>query len=94
MNYCINCKHNERELWCKAPSNGISPVTGKPNPAFASVNRGTSVLAKCGPDGLNFEQKPPPPMYFFDEDLRSHIEKTVSVSGFIHVIYQYFGRKP
>lgn len=77
MNLCINCKHNERELWCKSPSNGISPVTGKPNPVFASVNRGTSVLAKCGPDGLNFEQKAQVPQ-----------------GGFLHTVYQYFGRKP
>jgi len=82
MKFCIDCKHNERELWCKSPANGVSPITGTAQLAFSGVNRGTSVLAKCGPDAVNFEPKATP-----------HVAIRVSASGFLHTVYQYFGKK-
>ena len=80
MNLCVDCKHSERELWCKSPANGVSLVTGKAQVAFAGVNRGSSVLAKCGPDAVHFEPKATP-----------CVTTTISPSGFLHTIYQYFG---
>lgn len=94
MKLCINCKHNEREMWCIAPVNGVSPVDGRLNPSFASVARGNSVLSNgCGIDAVHFEQKPPAPKYFFDENPRPHVITTDSGMGFLHTVYQYFGKR-
>jgi len=94
MKLCINCKHNTNDLWCISPANGLSPVDGRPNPAFAGVARSDGFMGNCGPDAVNFEQKPPPPMYFFDESQRPHVTTTVSSLGFVHKVYQYFGSSP
>ena len=94
MKLCINCKHNEREQWCVAPVNGVSPVDGRPNPSFASVARGNSVLSNgCGIDAVHFEQKPPPPVYFFDGNPRPSVTVTGSSTGFLHMVFQLFGKR-
>mgnify|MGYP006991938257 CR=1 FL=1 len=67
MKLCVDCKHCRNELWCEHPSE-ISPVTGKPQPRFAIVERSTSaeILDKmagesprkrCGPNAIYFEPR-------------------------------------
>ena len=94
MKLCINCKHNEREMWCIAPANGLSLVNGRVNLSYASVARGVDYLSNgCGPAAVHFEQKPPAPKYFFDENPRPHVTTTDSGMGFLHTVYQYFGKR-
>jgi hypothetical protein len=93
MKLCINCKHNEREMWCIAPINGVSPVDGRVNPSFASVARGNSALSNgCGIDALHFEQKPPPVRIFYPGGECKSIEKPTFSPSFLSRVYQKFGR--
>lgn len=55
MKLCVDCQHNVRELWCQAPSNGISPVNGKPQVRFATMQRADN--QHCGPEASFFESK-------------------------------------
>lgn len=51
MKLCKDCKHLERELWCKSPQNGISLVTGTAIAKFAQLNR----KYDCGESAKFFE---------------------------------------
>ena len=94
MKLCINCKHHQRETFCIAPANGVSPVNGRVNLSYASVARDNVYSSNgCGIEAAHFEQKPPPPKYLFDENPRPHVTTTVSSMGFLHTVYQYFGRR-
>lgn len=89
MKLCINCAHFSCAKLCESPANGVSPVDGRPNPSFASVARGNSVLSNgCGIDAVHFEQKPPSPKYFFDDSPRPHVTVTGSSMGFLHMVFQ------
>lgn len=49
---CIKCAHHVSRVsvWCIAPQNGISPVTGEVLANFCSINR--SNKNSCGEEGL------------------------------------------
>ena len=58
MKYCKDCKYfisGGFMLWCKAPKNGISPVTGEVIIMVAGTNRRHEDL--CGQEAQFFEQK-------------------------------------
>ena len=88
MKLCIDCKHNDRELWCKSPANGISVVDGGPRVTFASVSRSNSVLGNCGLGGINFEEKPHEPIHSF-----ATVFKANPKVGFMSKAYQFFGKQ-
>ena len=66
MKICEDCQHLTRIGLCVSPENGVSMVTGKPTPMFASERRsaGVSVIftgtEKCGPEAKHFAPKLPP----------------------------------
>jgi hypothetical protein len=66
MKHCEDCQHLAGFGLCESPANGVSMVTGKPTPMFASERRsaGVSVIfagtEKCGPEAKHFSPKPPP----------------------------------
>lgn len=66
MKLCRDCAHFSASNFCKAPSNGISPLDGMPKVRFASESRSPksiplseATVAKfgCGPDGSFWKQK-------------------------------------
>lgn len=56
MKLCIDCLHCEREMWCRAPQNGVNPVDGGTQVRFAIVQRKDEKL--CGESAKFFEPKP------------------------------------
>ena len=94
MKLCINCKHNEREMWCIAPANGLSLVNGRVNLSYASVARGNSVLSNgCGIDAVHFEQKPPPVRIFYPGGECKSIDQPTFSPSFLSRVYQKFGKR-
>lgn len=65
MKICEDCRYLKRIGLCTSPENGVSMVTGKPTPMFASERRsaGVSVIftgtEKCGPEAKHFAPKLP-----------------------------------
>lgn len=63
MKLCKDCKHLEREMWCKSPHLGTCPVSGESNTRFAAFERKEGLFDKvfgkdtCGLDAKWFEQK-------------------------------------
>lgn len=62
MVLCKDCKFLHNGTWCMSPSNGMSPVNGKPIIKFASINRlphKTTILEDekltCGLEAMFFE---------------------------------------
>jgi len=65
--YCVNCKHfspaqrdDDSHQYAKcARTASISLVTGTTNRAqltYCTIERGSAVLSKCGPEGQFFEE--------------------------------------
>ena len=63
MKICEDCQYLTHLGLCTSPENGVSMVTGKPTPMFASERRsaGISVIftgtVKCGPEAKHFAPK-------------------------------------
>lgn len=70
MKLCKDCKHLHDNIYCKSPSNGLSPVNGQPISRFAIINRKTKeyvsyiketenkfIDPSCGPEANFFEPK-------------------------------------
>lgn len=53
MKLCKDCAHLYGDMWCRAPKNGISRVTGEYKVALAHLNR----KYDCGEDAKFFTQK-------------------------------------
>jgi uncharacterized circularly permuted ATP-grasp superfamily protein len=55
---CKDCKHYKDSVWCKAPSNGTSLVSGEYIARIASANRSSSTNVYsdnlCSPSGVYF----------------------------------------
>ena len=97
MKLCIDCKHFKPTYGlCISPKNGESPVDGEPKSRLATIQRSDYTLLftdLCGPGAVNFEEKPSPPSFFFDESPQPHVTTTVSSMGFLHTVYQFFGKQ-
>lgn len=63
---CEDCRHLTELGLCKSPENGVSMVTGRPTPMWATERRSAGIsliftgTAKCGPEAKNFTPKPTP----------------------------------
>ena len=91
---CINCAHFSCAKLCESPANGVSPVDGRPNPSFASIARGSSVLSNgCGIDAVHFEQKPPPVRIFYPGGECKSIDQPTFSPSFLSRVYQKFGKR-
>ena len=56
MKFCKDCKYGE-SLWCSHPSNGVSPVTGRVRPQWATIMR--QYAGRCDEEGLLWEPRNP-----------------------------------
>lgn len=56
---CRDCEYFGEGIYllCKAPQNGISPVTGEIKPLLSMVARADYKDNACGPKGRFFKQK-------------------------------------
>ena len=63
MKYCKDCEYFEPSNWCNHPNNGVSSVTGKAKPTFATTCRQEGIKnpinagSYCGQNAQWFELK-------------------------------------
>lgn len=86
MKLCKDCKHYVYRNsglfdWCTHPRFGVNPVDGVPNTEFPGIQRAEPYSpyeeagARCGPEGLYFEQKDPETVQVKKSWLKTLVEK-------------------